>query len=265
MNVEISNREVLFQKGGCLAGRYVLDDPFKPHFAILNTTAGHNVTLVSPADHRHHKGLMYALRCADLNFWEEDPDGGTCGVQEVLDTHPIVNGIRQTLLWRALEGDRPTYRESREITCTLAADGGGYHWLWRTRREALRNHRLIKSEWSMALPDGRKINYHGLGLIRWCRQAKWQIATATFANAIAPIQKSGYSRARCGQREPCASRLRRISRRPAFLSSTLASLTASWVSVLKTLQRSSSCAVGYPSYRSHWKMPPRSRLRRTLI
>ena len=164
MNVEISNREVLFQKGGCLAGRYVLDDPFKPHFAILNTTAGHNVTLVSPADHRHHKGLMYALRCADLNFWEEDPDGGTCGVQEVLDTHPIVNGIRQTLLWRALEGDRPTYRESREITCTLAADGGGYHWLWRTRREALRNHRLIKSEWSMALPDGRKINYHGLGL-----------------------------------------------------------------------------------------------------
>src|SRR5690606_29312124 len=39
-----------------------------------------------------------------------------------------------------------------------------YRWEWSTRREALRDHRLIQSEWSMDAADGRKINYHGLGI-----------------------------------------------------------------------------------------------------
>jgi hypothetical protein len=145
------------------AGRYALDDPFKPHLAELLTPAGHNLTLVSPADHRHHKGVMYALRCADLNFWEEDPGSGSCGVREIISTEVIGDGVRQQLLWRGHGGGLETYRETRTITCRLTPDGCGHQWTWQTRRRSLRPHRLIQSPWSTALADGRRINYHGLG------------------------------------------------------------------------------------------------------
>jgi len=164
MNVEISDHAILFGESGRWAGRYVLDDRFKPHFSMLSTPEGHNVAMVSPADHRHHKGLMYALRCADLNFWEEDPGTGECGVQQVLSTSAVADGFAQDLLWREEGGGMATYREIRTITCRAESGGRAFEWRWHTQRESLRDHRLVKSPWSAALPDGRTVNYHGLGL-----------------------------------------------------------------------------------------------------
>lgn len=164
MNVDIQARAVEFSEGGLLAGRYVLDDRFKPHFAVLNSPSGHNVTMVSPADHRHHKGLMYALRCADLNFWEEEPGSGACGVQEIMFTTLVSGGFVQELLWRGDQGGLETYREVRTITFRALEGGNAFEWRWHTRRESLRDHRLVKSPWSVRLPDGRTVNYHGLGL-----------------------------------------------------------------------------------------------------
>lgn len=161
--VDISENKAVFRDGAKIAGEYVLDDPFKPHFHRLYTPSGHNVVLVSPGDHRHHKGLMYALRCRDLNFWEEDPGSGHCGVQEVLETKGVGRGIRQQLLWREENGGLRTYQETREIWFQRIGDHA-FEWSWSSIREALRDHRLVKSEWSLETPDGRFINYHGLGV-----------------------------------------------------------------------------------------------------
>lgn len=163
MQISITSALATFRSGDRIAGEYVLNDPYKPHFRTLLTPAGHNTVVVSPGDHRHHKGLMYGLRCADINFWEEDPGTGTCGIQEILQTEVIENGIRQQLLWREFDGKLATYRETREITCSLLGTDT-FHWHWKTHREALRDHVLIKSQWSMPVPDGRLINYHGLGV-----------------------------------------------------------------------------------------------------
>jgi len=131
----------------------------------LYTGRGCCATDAMPFDHRHHKGVMYALRCADQNFWEEDDDQAECGMQKVTDVHLNEAGhsITLDLLWTSYNEPRvQTYRELRTITCTPSEYG--FRWTWRSQRTALRDHRLIKSEWSMEDRRGIKINYHGLGI-----------------------------------------------------------------------------------------------------
>jgi len=170
MNIELTPDAAVFREGDREAGCCVLNDPFKPYFAPLRSPDGHVVTIVSPGDHRHHKGLMYALRCEDLNFWEENPGSGQCGVQEILEREALDDHtLRLRLLWREQAGSLQTYHEDRVIRCEYRPETRSFLWNWQTRRVALRDHRLIKSEWSMALADGRKINYHGLGIrLPWC-------------------------------------------------------------------------------------------------
>jgi LacI family transcriptional regulator len=165
MHCEIFRGHAAFLHLGKPVAEYVLDDPFKPHFRSLRTPAGHETTLVSPGDHRHHKGLMYAIRAADLNFWEETPGRG-CGVQAGRAITPTAegDGFVQDLLWRGEAGDLETYRERRTVRARHAEAERAFVYTWRIRRESLRDHRLIKSEWSAKLPDGRVINYHGLGI-----------------------------------------------------------------------------------------------------
>ena len=199
MHCEITPVSVFFRHDGMLAGEYVLRDPFKPHFRILNTPKGHNTVLVSPGDHRHHKGLMYALRCADLNFWEEDL--GESGVQEIIGTVGMENGIQQELLWRSIKGGRETYREVRSITGAFNPASHAFEWSWQTRRTALRDHQLIKSEWSMAIPDGRSINYHGLGIRfpwMWRYPGDWAGAVEVDGIPAEPVRVCGSSGAAVG-------------------------------------------------------------------
>lgn len=169
MKISLEKDAACFIAGGVVAGRYVLDDPFKPYLHPLRTPSGHAVTDRMPADHRHHKGLMYGLRCADLNFWEEPAGTDQAGVQaglavEPFEAGPEAAGLRQRLCWRHESGRSETYDETREIVCRRDVAGRAFVWTWRTHRVALRAHRLIKSEWSLPLEDGRSINYHGLGI-----------------------------------------------------------------------------------------------------
>ncbi len=166
MDIAVHTDRVAFRHDGKPFAEYILNDRFKPHFRSLRTPAGHETTLVSPGDHRHHKGLMYALRCEDLNFWEERPGDGQCGVQEVCSTDllPERDGIFQEILWKEESGALETYRETRTIRVRRLTDASAFVLSWHTSREALRDHRLIKSPASIDLPDGRRINYHGLGI-----------------------------------------------------------------------------------------------------
>ena len=52
------------------------DTPYKPYVKELYTPSGLNVLRDSPADHPHHRGLMYAIQVDDVMFWGEVPDGG---------------------------------------------------------------------------------------------------------------------------------------------------------------------------------------------
>lgn len=171
MHTLIQSDSVTFAEDSLIAGRYVLDDAFKPYLHPLKTPAGHLVSGCITSDHRHHKGLMYALRSADLNFWEENPGTDQCGVQRSLSVEPLAPGdaaggagIRQRLRWQHESGERATYDETREIFCRHDPAARAFVWTWRSHRTALRAHRLVKSFWSYPVEDGRKINYHGLGV-----------------------------------------------------------------------------------------------------
>lgn len=185
MQVIQHDQRIEFRAGDTLAGVYRLDDRFKPHFCNLRTPAGHAVTMVSPGDHRHHKGLMYALKCEDLNFWEEEPGTGHCGIQETRGTKLLKDGFQQELLWREESGELATYEETRTITCSSDEAQRGFAWTWETKRTALRDHRLVKSGWTLEVEDGRKINYHGLGIrLPWM----WAYGGPDFGSIVAGDQ-----------------------------------------------------------------------------
>ena len=52
------------------------DVPFKPCMQQLFSPQGVNVLRDSPADHKHHHALMFAVAVDGVNFWEEQTDPG---------------------------------------------------------------------------------------------------------------------------------------------------------------------------------------------
>ena len=58
-------------KGRKLLAYAFATNQFKPYVRELFTLRGDAVLRDAPADHRHHHGLMYAIRVNGVNFWEE--------------------------------------------------------------------------------------------------------------------------------------------------------------------------------------------------
>ncbi len=154
---------------GVVAGRYNYADPFKPYLHPLQSPNGHCVSLASPHDHVHHKGLMYALRIPELNFWEERSTrpGEAVGRERHLAFSAVREsgdevGFTETLSWEPADGGEAVFDETRTLACRREASG--FRWTWTTTLTARRRTRLIHSQWSHVAPDRRKTNYHGLGL-----------------------------------------------------------------------------------------------------
>ena len=170
MRLDVAADHVDFSTArGALAGRYHHGDRFKPFLHPLLSPKGHGVSLASPHDHKHHKGLLYALRIAGLNFWEEAPTlpGERVGRQTHLAFTDVRTrgdevGLTETLRWEPLDGGDAVFDETRTLACRR--EGTGFRWSWTTTLTARRAFTLIQSQWSFAKPDGRRINYHGLGL-----------------------------------------------------------------------------------------------------
>lgn len=72
MRVTTEENAVSIHKGSSPLLRYAYRSvPYKPCVQRLFTPAGVNVLRDSPADHKHHHALMYAVSVDGLNFWEE--------------------------------------------------------------------------------------------------------------------------------------------------------------------------------------------------
>jgi len=171
MTLDFTPGDVRFRLGDSHAGLYRFADEFKPHFHPLRTPRGHCLTSASPHDHKHHKGLMYALRAEDVNFWEESATlpSEVPGVERHLEFSDVVSrgpevGFSERLHWSAADGSLPTFEEIRRITCRHDPAHRAFVWTWATRLTALRPLHLVQSQWSHGLPDGTKVNYHGLGI-----------------------------------------------------------------------------------------------------
>jgi hypothetical protein len=168
----------LIQSGGDLlietsdgnpVGRYAAADSHKPHLHPLYAPSGRVISASITHDHKHHKGLMYALRLPELNFWEEYETlpGERVGRQRptALTISSAVGktvAFEQELVWEAEASADHVFTEHRSISCRATADR--FVWSWHTKLVAQRDLELIMSQWSAVKEDGRRINYHGLGL-----------------------------------------------------------------------------------------------------
>lgn len=95
--------------------------PFKPYVAQMYTPAGVPVLRDSPADHKHHHALMFAVAADGVDFWSEKE---TCGrqVHRELDGPRVstTNGetvatLTEQLDWTAPDG-RLILNEDRTLT-----------------------------------------------------------------------------------------------------------------------------------------------------
>lgn len=170
LQLDVTPEHVDFMSAeGMLAGRYRYRDRFKPHFHPLASPKGHVVSLASPHDHQHHKGLMYALRTPEFNFWEERSTlpGEQVGRQRHVAFADVrrageETGFTEILVWEPADGGAAVFEETRRISCRRGP--GAFIWTWETSLRVQRATKLVQSQWSHPQPDGRKVNYHGLGL-----------------------------------------------------------------------------------------------------
>lgn len=169
MKLTIRGGTLEFWSGGRLAGIYRADDGCKPHLARLLTPNGHALVVCRPHDHPHHKGVQFGLRTKELNFWEEQATAANplpVGVQapkalRVTSEWGSRVGFEQELLWASVDGSGQAFRETRALACEDV--DRGFCWTWRVELEPLRDVELTQSVWAMGLPDGRRVNYDGLG------------------------------------------------------------------------------------------------------
>jgi hypothetical protein len=129
------------------------DVPFKPYVKELRSPGGANVLRDNVPDHLHHHGLMFAVRAADVNFWEETP---ACGTQRSDRLSLLNSGFVDHLSWRTSGGPETVLLETRRI---------------QVERAPLPNVTLVTWRTTLALPRRARApvmltgtHYHGLGM-----------------------------------------------------------------------------------------------------
>jgi hypothetical protein len=114
------------------------DGPFKPYIKELFTPAGVQVLRDSPADHVHHRGVMFGIFVNGVDYWSEQPKAGKQVHVELgpVQSQSINNNSRSTfsqrLQWIPPGADRPVLVERRAITLHLAPDLKATLVTWQT-------------------------------------------------------------------------------------------------------------------------------------
>lgn len=107
-----------------------VENPAKPYVAVLCSPSGVNVLRDSPADHKHHHGLMFAVAAAGIDFWSEnDKCGRQVNRSKNMAEKPgpdgdVVIGPQQ-IDWVAPGNGRVVLHETRRISIRPAAPQSG--------------------------------------------------------------------------------------------------------------------------------------------
>ena len=134
--------------------------PFKPYASQLVSPKGVQILRDSPHDHKHHHGLMFAVRADGVNFWEEV---AKCGREEhrELETPAVSsrNGMSVASFGEQLDWTGPTQgrllREARKLAFYRGPGLDATLVTWSTRLEPAAE----KSEVTLA-----GSHYYGMGL-----------------------------------------------------------------------------------------------------
>jgi len=144
-------------------------EQIKPYVRELAPLGGENILRDSPFDHKHHHGLMFAIKVNGVNFWEE---AAGCGHQKPVgpptseigrsrDGHPQAL-IRHRFDWvtgadARLENSEPAALliEDRSLTVILDESIGEVALHWRSEFKVGRNVPQVELGGA---------NYHGLGI-----------------------------------------------------------------------------------------------------
>ncbi|KPK44227.1 MAG: hypothetical protein AMJ65_03605 [Phycisphaerae bacterium SG8_4] len=112
--------------------------PYKPCVQQLFTPGGVNVLRDSPADHKHHHALMYAVSVDGLNFWEEQKQPGRQMHKVFSDVTVSTQndvphgGFTEQLDWVNPETDELLLNESRTIAVYGQDDSGATLLSWQS-------------------------------------------------------------------------------------------------------------------------------------
>jgi len=135
--------------------------PYKPCVQELFTPDGVNILRDSPADHKHHHALMYAVSVDGLNFWEEYKQPGRqkhrsfCDLAVDTKNNIPCGGFSEKLDWINPKTEELLLEESRTIEVCRPEDDESTLLSW-------------QSEFSV--PEGKKSamlsgsHYFGLGM-----------------------------------------------------------------------------------------------------
>jgi hypothetical protein len=113
--------------------------PYKPCVQELFTPDGINVLRDSPADHKHHHALMYAVSVDGLNFWEEQKKPGRqkhksfCDVTVCAKNEIPCGGFAEKLDWVNPGTDELLLRETRTIQVCLLDDSEATLLNWQSK------------------------------------------------------------------------------------------------------------------------------------
>ena len=111
---------------------------WKPYVKELRTGSGINVIRDGPPDHRHHHGIMFAVRIDGVNFWEEEEQSGR---QEQRRLLPVVGGtiagvnyvsFGQDLAWTRPGDPLPLLQETRRLAVCFAEELGAILTDWQS-------------------------------------------------------------------------------------------------------------------------------------
>ena len=124
-----------------LAYRYG-DAPFKPYLRTLTTPGGFQILRDSPADHVHHRGVMFAVEVNRTDFWAEGARSGKqvhAGLD--IDGGGVSAGfprlrLSQKLEWAPPGEGRAVLQEERSVETYEGAALGATLVTWRSRLRA---------------------------------------------------------------------------------------------------------------------------------
>jgi len=150
LTVTKDDRTIRVAAPACPVAEYVYrESPLKPYLSKWYTPAGVQVLRDSPADHKHHHALMFAIGIDGVDFWGEIKGCGRQAYRQLEGPREYAIGgmptaeFAERLDWLAADG-KPLAAERRTISIVLGKDLPTRLLVWRTRLEAAPGRASVK-------------------------------------------------------------------------------------------------------------------------